>query len=267
LRVIHDARDRHPIELVSNYCGAHSIPKGSTAAATTKDIIEVQLPAIAKLKAAGEISPDFIDVFCEKNIFEIEDSRKILLAGKAIGLAANFHGEELNPLRSAEMGAEIGSVAISHLEHISGEGIRAMAASNSVGVLLPTTAYVLRIACPPARAMIDGNMIIALGSDFNPNAHCCSMPFVMNLACVNMRMTMNEALVAATINAAASLSRSETHGSIEVGKWGDLILVDDATWEHVIYELIDPPVATVFKRGVPVYERPSAPIVSPLWRA
>lgn len=136
---------------------------------------------------------------------------------------------------------------------ISEEGIREMAANNVFGILLPTTAYVLRICPPPARRMIDNGMLIALGSDFNPNAHCLSMPFVMNLACVQMHMTMNEALVAATLNAAAALRESDDHGSIEVGKYANFVLLNHAKWEHVIYEMIDPPIETVIIRGKIVF--------------
>ncbi len=118
-----------------------------------------------------------------------------------------------------------------------------------MGVLLPTTAYALRIHPPPARKMIDAGVPVALGSDFNPNAHCMSMPFVMNLACVTMRMTLNEALNAATINSAASLNRGELHGSLEVGKYGDFVVLDTAPWTHIIYEMVDPPIGSVYKRG------------------
>jgi imidazolonepropionase len=130
-----------------------------------------------------------------------------------------------------------------------------MAAANIFGVLLPTTAYVLRIQPPPARRMIDGGVPVALGSDFNPNAHCLSMPFVMNLACVTMKMTMNEALVAATLNAAASLHESHDYGSIEVGKWADFVILKSPRWEHLIYELVDPPIERVIIRGDIVHER------------
>jgi len=142
---------------------------------------------------------------------------------------------------------------VSHLEHVSDAGIKAMSIKPSFAVLLPTTAYVLRIAVPPARKLIDGGVPVALGSDFNPNAHCLSMPHVMNLACVLMRMTMNEALVAATINAAGSVGRSDTHGSIEIGKSGDFVILDSSRWEHIIYEMVDPPILSTIIEGKVVY--------------
>ncbi|XP_065436407.1 probable imidazolonepropionase [Chrysemys picta bellii] len=139
-------------------------------------------------------------------------------------------------MKSAELGAELGAQAISHLEEISDEGIAAMASAKCAAVLLPTTAYMLRLKQPQARKMLKEGVIVALGSDFNPNAYCYSMPLVMHLACVNMKMSMNEALAAATINAAYALRRSHMHGSIENGKQGDLIIINSSRWEHLIYQ-------------------------------
>jgi imidazolonepropionase len=254
LRVLHEVNRVHPIDVVSNFCGAHSVPKGSTAAQAAADVIDVQLPALKLATQRGVISPEFIDVFCEKGVFDTPTSQRILKAGQAAGLRVNFHGDELNPTASAELAGALDATACSHLEHISDAGIAAMAKAGSVGVLLPTTAYVLRIEPPPARKMITGGMCVALGSDFNPNAHSLSMPFVMNLACVTMRMTCNEALVAATINAAASVNRSATHGSLELGKYGDVVVLDAPQWEHIVYQLVDPPISAVFKEGRLVWQ-------------
>jgi len=255
LKVIHRATQvQKDIDIVANYCGAHSVPPGSTAEAATKDIIENQLPALAAAKADGQINPEQIDVFCEKGVFTTEQSKAILEAGKKYGLTINFHGDELHPTGSCEMGASIGALAVSHVEHVSDAGIAEMAKAGTVAVLLPTTAYVLRIEPAPARKLIDSGVPVALGSDFNPNAHCLSMPFVMNLACVNMRMTLNEALTAATINSAAALGKSSTHGSLEAGKFADFLLINAESWEHLIYEMVDPPISKVFKGGRVVYE-------------
>ncbi|XP_039260499.2 putative imidazolonepropionase [Styela clava] len=238
LRVIDRAqRDPDiPIQISSTYCGAHSIPSGSTAEQAVHDVINVQIPAIKKEMLEGNLTVDNIDVFCEKGVFDVDQSRRILKAGIGAGLLVNFHGDELNPVKAAEMGAELGAHAISHLEEISDEGIRAMALVKSVAVLLPTTAYILRLPQPPARKMIDRGVPVALGSDFNPNAFCMNMPLVMHLACVNFRMSMTEALHAATINAAASLGKSSSHGSLEVGKRGDLLVLKAPRWEHLIYQ-------------------------------
>ncbi|XP_061108744.1 probable imidazolonepropionase [Conger conger] len=236
LMVIERARRSLDVGISSTYCGAHAVPKGKTVAEATEDIIKVQLPALREKMEQGELSVDNIDVFCEKGVFDLDSSRAILQAGKDMGLQINFHGDELHPMNSAQLGAELNALAISHLEEVTNDGIAAMAKAGTSAVLLPTTAYILRLPQPRARDMLDRGVIVALGSDFNPNAYCCSMPMVMHLACVNMRMTMNEALVAATINAAYALGLSQSHGSLEVGKQGDLLILNSSRWEHLIYQ-------------------------------
>ncbi|KAL3977141.1 vomeronasal 2 receptor [Sarotherodon galilaeus] len=237
LEVIEEARRSLPINISATYCGAHAVPKGKTVVEATEDILRVQLPRLKERMSAGTLRVDNIDVFCEQGVFDLSSSRSILQAGKQMGLNINFHGDELHPMNSAQMGAELGALAISHLEEVTDAGIAAMAKAKTAAVLLPTTAYILRLPQPRARQMLDAGVIVALGSDFNPNAYCCSMPIVMHLACVNMRMSMPEALAAATINAAYALGRSHTHGSLEVNKHGDLLLLNATRWEHLIYQL------------------------------
>jgi len=249
LRVINRAVNEHPIDIVSTYLGAHSVPKGSTAGEATKDIIEFQIPELVKRKKAGEINPEFIDVFHEKGVFEYEDSRKILEAGKRAGFLINFHGDELNANHSAELAAKLGARSVTHCEEISEKGILDIAKSETAAVILPTTAHILRLEYPPARKIIQAGGIVALGSDFNPNAFCMSMPFVMHLACVSMKLSMSEALAAATINAAYSINREKTHGSLEVGKYADFLVLAHPNWEHLIYELADPPIMAIIKKG------------------
>jgi imidazolonepropionase len=124
----------------------------------------------------------------------------------------------------------------------------------TIAVLLPTTAFILHLQRPPARQMLEAGVPVALGSDFNPNAHCLSMPTVMHMACVDMRLSMPEALSAATINAAASMGKSDQHGSLQPGKWGDVIVLSADTWEHLIYQ-IPPPIEQIFKKGKPVMKK------------
>ncbi|XP_077083879.1 putative imidazolonepropionase isoform X2 [Siphateles boraxobius] len=236
LRVINSARKSLPIGISATYCGAHAVPKGKTMEEATQDIVAVQLPKINKLMASGDLQVDNIDVFCEKGVFDLNSTRCILQAGKDMGLNINFHGDELHPMNSAHLGAELGALAISHLEEVTDDGIAAMAKAKTSAVLLPTTAYILRLSPPRARDMLDAGVIVALGSDFNPNAYCCSMPMVMHLACVMMKMSMPEALASSTINAAYALNRSQTHGSLEIGKQGDLVIINAPRWEHLVYQ-------------------------------
>uniref|UniRef100_A0A3P9HGK0 Probable imidazolonepropionase n=1 Tax=Oryzias latipes TaxID=8090 RepID=A0A3P9HGK0_ORYLA len=237
LEVIEAARRSLPINISSTYCGAHAVPKGTTEAEATADVLQVQLPRLKELMSAGTLQVDNIDVFCERGVFGLSSTHRILQAGRDMGLNINFHGDELHPMNSAQLGAELGALAISHLEEVTDEGIVAMATAKTAAILLPTTAYILRLPQPRARDMLDAGVIVALGSDFNPNAFCCSMPIVMHLACVNMKMSMSEALAAATINAAYALGRAHTHGSLEVNKHGDLLVLNCCRWEHLIYQL------------------------------
>lgn len=237
LEVIEKARSTLPINISSTYCGAHAVPKGKTVDEATEDILQVQLPRLSECIKSGALTVNNIDVFCEEGVFDLTSTKAILQAGKKMGLNINFHGDELHPMNSAQLGAELGALAISHLEEVTDEGIAAMAKAKTAAVLLPTTAYILRLPQPRARDMLKAGVIVALGSDFNPNAYCCSMPIVMHLACVNMKMSMPEALAAATINAAYALGCSLTHGSLEVNKHGDLLILNTTRWEHLIYQL------------------------------
>ncbi|PSN55823.1 putative imidazolonepropionase [Blattella germanica] len=257
LRVLERARQCLPIELSITYCGAHAVPIGKTSSQATEDIIQKQIPTIKSLIEKGILSIENIDVFCEEGVFNVEQSKIILTAGKAIGLNINFHGDELNPMKSAEMGAQLGAVAISHLEEVTKEGIKAMGTSGTIAVLLPTTAYIMKLKAPPARDFIEEGVPIALGSDFNPNAHCFAMPLVMNYACIKFGISMEEALVAATLNAAASLGRGKTHGAIQVGRVGDFVILNNQKWEHLIYQIGSHQdlIEYVVKRGEIVYKK------------
>ncbi|XP_056132029.1 probable imidazolonepropionase isoform X2 [Lampris incognitus] len=175
LEVIETARRTLPINISSTYCGAHAVPKGKTVVQATQDILQVQLPRLRERMSAGTLKVDNIDVFCEQGVFDLDSTRAILQAGKDIGLNINFHGDELHPMNAAQLGAELGALAISHLEEVTNDGIAAMVRAKTAAVLLPTTAYILRLPQPRARDMLEAGVIVALGSDFNPNAYCCSM--------------------------------------------------------------------------------------------
>ena len=256
LQVIESAKSSQPVRISSTYCGAHAIPKSISLQESTDDVINNQIPAIKELICKGELNVDNIDVFCEKGVYGIEETRRILTAGVEIGLNINFHGDELNPTKSAELAAELNSCAVSHLEEISQQGIQAIAKSSTIAVLLPTTAYILRLKRPPARQMLEEGVAVALGSDFNPNAYCMAMPVVMHLSCVLLNMSMEESLVASTLNAAAALKKSDKHGSLEAGKYADLLILNTERWEHLIYQFgeSDSVIETVVIHGEVVYE-------------
>eukprot|EP00484_Ammonia_sp_Unknown_P012185 CAMPEP_0197077884 /NCGR_PEP_ID=MMETSP1384-20130603/212843_1 /TAXON_ID=29189 /ORGANISM="Ammonia sp." /LENGTH=407 /DNA_ID=CAMNT_0042516749 /DNA_START=1 /DNA_END=1221 /DNA_ORIENTATION=+ len=262
LKVIERASELFPgIEIIGNYCGGHSIPSEHKQHKEKyiEDIIHNQLPQIARLKLK---TLKQIDVFHEKGIFEYEDTKRILSEGiHKYGLKANFHGDELHCNQSAELGYELNRSAnanvvqsISHLEEISDRGIELLAKTEIAAVLLPTTCHILKLQPPPYKKMMQSNCIIALGTDFNPNAHCLSMPYIMNLACNLFRFTMNQSLIASTINSAHALGQSDLYGSLEEGKYADFVVVNHANWQHLIYEMSNHPIKCVFKKGEKVVD-------------
>ncbi|CAG5108443.1 Oidioi.mRNA.OKI2018_I69.chr1.g3798.t1.cds [Oikopleura dioica] len=233
LRVIKKAKETHPVKIQSTYLCAHAVPPGRDPAEMTKEIVEEHIPTVAK---AG-LGVDNIDVFCEKGVYDAEQSRKMLEAGMERGWHVNFHAEELNYIQGGEMGCELNARAMSHLELLSSSAIKSMSQKRIAGVILPTTAYILKLIPPPVREMIRENVIVALGSDFNPNAPCFSMPLVMHLACIICKMNMEEAFNAATINAAYSLGLTDSYGSITEGKVGSCLVLDAPSWKHIVYQL------------------------------
>ncbi|KAG0426861.1 hypothetical protein HPB47_026043 [Ixodes persulcatus] len=245
LRVIDEARARTPIDISSTYCGGHAVPR---------------YRRFKRRMLEGTLNVDNIDVFCEEGVFDVDSTRSILQAGRSLGLRINFHSDELSCIGGTEMGASLKAEAISHLECVSPEGVRAMAEAGTTAVILPTTAFLLRLESPPVRDLIQAGVAVALGSDFNPNAYCTSMPMVMYLACIICHMSLEEALAASTINGAAALGRSRTHGSIEVGKMADLVVVEAPSWEHLIYQFgcHDRTIKCVIKAGNVVHTRGSS---------
>jgi imidazolonepropionase len=204
------------------------------------------IPYIAQRKLA-----DFCDVFCEKGYFSVEDSEKIFNRGKEFGLLPKVHADELNPFGGAELAGRIGAVSADHLEHISDNGIEALKQAGVVAVLLPGVSFFLNHQYAPARKIIDNGVPVAIASDFNPGS-CMSysMQMMMTLACTHMRMSPEEVITSSTINAAAALNLSDEIGSIDVGKRGDLIILDIPNYKFLPYHFGENHVYRVVKNGV-----------------
>lgn len=231
LRVIRRLRETMPIEIVPTFCGAHAVPAGVEKSAYIREIIEEMLPRVQAEKLA-----EFGDVFCEQGFFNVAESRKILSVCQRAGLGAKIHADELSSLGGAELAAELGAVSADHLLHISDQGIEAMKRAGVVAVLLPGTAFSLNAEYAPARTMIDKELAIALGTDFNPGTCLIySMFFMIALAVLKMKMTPEEALTAATLNAAAALQRAHRVGSLEPGKRADLVVLDLENYKQIPY--------------------------------
>jgi imidazolonepropionase len=231
LRVIKRLQETMSIEIVPTFCGAHAVPAGVTNADYIAEIVKKMLPRVREENLA-----EFGDVFCEQGFFSIEESREILLACQRAGLGLKIHADELNPLGGAELAGELGAVSADHLLHITSQGIEAMKRAGVVAVLLPGTAFSLNAEYAPARQMINEELAVALGTDFNPGTCLMySMFFMIALAVLQMKMTVEEALTAATLNAAAALRRADSMGSLEPGKRADLVILDLENYRQIPY--------------------------------
>lgn len=235
LEVIMQLDGEGPMNLVPTFLGAHAIPpeyQGKTGEYATL-ICERWIPEIAKRKLAA-----FCDVFCEKDVFEIEDSRRILLAGKSHGLAPRIHADEFYPLGGAELAAEVGAVSADHLLHVSSAGLTQMRARGVIATLLPAAPLTLMVnEYADARRIISEGIPIALGSDLSPSCWLENFQLVIQLACYKLKMTPAEALIAATINAAHSIQRANETGSIEAGKRANILILSAPDFRFLCYRL------------------------------
>jgi imidazolonepropionase len=250
LRVMKHLQENHPIDLVSTFMGAHAVPpdyKGKEDE-FVDHLIQDMLPVVAEEKLA-----EFNDVFCEKGVFTPEQSERILEAGKKYGLIPKIHADEIVPYGGAELAAKVGAISAEHLLKASDEGIKAMAKSGTIACLLPATALYLREEAAEGRKMIDEGVAVAISTDCNPGSSpTTSMPLVMNLACISMRMTPAEALTAATYNAACAINRQGCIGSLEIGKQADIALWNVKSYQELQYLFGVNHLKTVWKKGVKV---------------
>jgi len=248
LRVIRELNKRHTIDLVPTFLGAHYVPKEYTGRQEeyVKLVIEEMMPLVAKEKLA-----EFCDVWCEVGEFTVEESRQVLNAGKKYGMLPRIHADELESTGGAELAAEVGAVSAEHLLRVSDQGIAAMAKAGVIANLLPGTPFYLMMdTYAPVRKMLDAGVPVALATDFNPNTSPTeSMQAVMNLASIQMRMTAREIMTAVTINAAYSVNRGSSTGSLEAGKLADIVLWDAPDMEFLMYHFGVNLAEKVFKRG------------------
>lgn len=247
LRAAKRLNETHPIDLVSTFMGAHAVPleyKGKEDE-YIDSIINDMLPIVAEEKLAV-----FNDVFCEVGVFTPEQSERILEAGKKLGLTPKIHADEIESYGGAELAAKVGAISAEHLLKASDEGIKAMAEAGVIACLLPATALFLREDAAQGRKMVDEGVAVAISTDCNPGSSpTTSMPLVMNLACISMRLTPAEALVAATMNAACAIGMEAKVGSLEVGKQGDVVMWDISNYQELQYLFGVNHVDKVWKKG------------------
>ena len=250
LEVVERANERHPIDLVATFLGAHAVPEGRDADEYVEDVIDEQLPAVESQGIA-----EFCDVFCEEGVFDVDQSRRVLEAGVEAGLTPKVHAEELSHYGGTKLAAEVGAASADHLLYATEADIAALVEAGTVPVLLPGTAFGLGEEYADARAFIEAGAPVALATDFNPNCHSRSMGFVQSLSCVEMGMTPDEALLASTANAAAAVGRDDGTGTLREGAPADALILETPTARHVPYRLDTPAVDRVLKRGSEVYRR------------
>jgi imidazolonepropionase len=253
LEVMAELNRLHPMDVVPTFMGAHAVLpeyKGREEAYIDFVLNEV-VPEVASRRLA-----EFCDVFCEQNVFSIAQSRRLLTSAAESGLKSKLHADEIVRLGGAELAAEIGAVSADHLLNASDEGLRAMAAAGVVATLLPATAFSLREPYARGRFMIDSGCAVALATDFNPGS-CFSesIPLVAALAALYMNLSPEEIVTALTINGAAALDRSQVIGSIDPGKQGDVILLENPSYRFIPYHLGVSTVEKVIKKGILVFDK------------
>jgi imidazolonepropionase len=262
LEVAHELGKAGPIEIVPTFLGAHAVPpefrsRPDGTEAYVRSVIEEQLPGVA---AQGRAR--FCDVFCEEGAFTADQSRRILLAASGLGMLPRLHADELVPSGGAELAAEIGAVSADHLAAPSEAGLAALAEAAAdgravVATLLPaTTWFLMKDHHAPARRFIELGIPVAIGTDFNPGTSpTASMPLAMTVACLSLGLTPDEALAAATINAAHAVGLGDEIGSLEEGKAADLVIWNVPTSRQIPYWPAADLVQTVVKRGRVVLDR------------
>ena len=263
LEVAHRLGAAGPVDVLPTWLGAHAVPseyrsRPEGTEAYVRPLIDEQLPGIA---AQGRAR--FADVFCETGVFDAEQSRRVLEAASAFGLAPRLHADELAPSGGAELAADIGALSADHLGAISEAGVDALATAATtdrpvVATLLPaTTWFLLHEHGAPARRLIDREIPVAIGTDFNPGTSPTpSLPFVMTVACIELGLTPTEALAAATVNAAFAVGLGEEIGAIEPGRVADLVVWRVPTHRQLPYWPAADLVRTVVKGGRIVHDRP-----------
>lgn len=254
LEVVRALQKASPLELVPTLLAAHTLPaeyRGRRRAYLNL-ILRRLIPAAARTQGA-----EFIDCFCDRTAFTVEECREVLKAGQRSGLVPRLHADQLGRVGAARLAIALGAASADHLDWVSGSDIRALSRSPVVATLLPGSNFHLRLGYQaPARRLIDAGAVVALATDFNPGTSpTLNMQFILSLACSALRMTPAEAISAATINAAYSLRRSGRLGSLEPGKQADLVVMDAGDYREIPYYFAWNHCVMTVKRGRITYAR------------
>jgi imidazolonepropionase len=248
LRVIKRLSETTPITIKSTFLGAHAVPaeyKGRQG-----DYVDLIINEMIPSVAAEDLA-EYIDVFCDKGFFTVEETERILMAGIKYGLKGKIHANELANSGGIQTGVKYGALSVDHLEFTGEKEIESLLNSDTMPTLLPGAAFFLGMEYPPARKMIDAGLPIALASDFNPGSSPSGdMKFVMSLGCIIMRLLPEEVINAVTINSAYAMGISDTHGSIARGKVANVFITKAiSTYEYLPYAYTAKLVDTIILNG------------------
>ena len=247
LRVINKLKkeNKYGLDIIPTFLGAHSVPPNISKKDYIKSIISEMLPVVAKENLA-----EFIDVFCEVNYFNAEETDFIFSEGAKYGLAAKLHSDQFNSIGGVGIALKNNAVSVDHLEVLKDKDIKKLAGKNTIATLLPGVSYFLDIPYQPARKLIQNNVPVALATDFNPGS--CptqNIQMIMSLASIQLRMSIEEILNAVTINAAFAVNRQDLIGSIETGKQADLLIFDIPSYKFITYNFAVNNISNVIKKG------------------
>lgn len=249
LRVIKKIKENSAIKIKATFLGAHAIPKKHSD--NKKEyldlIINHMLPEIHKEQLA-----DFVDVFCEKGYFSLEDTEQVLNAAAKYDLTPKIHVNQFNAYGGVTLGVKHKALSVDHLEVLNNEDIEALKNTDTMPVALPGCSFFLGIPYTPARPLIDSGLPLALATDFNPgSAPSGNMNFIVSLACIKMKMSPEEAINAATINGAFAMNASKEYGSISIGKKASIIITKELTsYRQIPYHFGNNPIYKVMINGV-----------------
>ncbi|MEJ2170358.1 MAG: imidazolonepropionase [Desulfobacterales bacterium] len=253
LEVINHLDGIHYLDIVPTFLGAHAVPEDFKG--REDEFIDFMIEEVMPLAAERRLA-QYCDIFCEKNVFSVEQSRRYLSKAIEMGFKIKLHADEIIQLGGAELAAELKATSADHLLQASDEGIRQMAAAGVVATLLPGTAFSLKEPYARGRFIIDSDCAVALATDFNPGSCFTeSIPLIFALATLYMGITPQEAVSALTINAAAALDRADTIGSLDVGKQGDMVVLEYPSYKFIPYHIGVSTVEKVVKKGNLVFDK------------
>jgi imidazolonepropionase len=248
LRVVRRLKNTTPLTIRATFLGAHAVPAEYKAqpAAYVDLIINEMIPQVA----ADDLA-DYVDVFCEKGFFTVEDTERILMAAMKYGLCGKVHANQLSRSGGIQAGVKYGAISVDHLDHTGEEEIACLLASDTMPTLLPGSNFFFADPYPPARKMIDAGLPVAVASNYNPGSSPAGdMKFMFSLACIQMKMVPEEAIHALTLNGAYAMGLSETHGSIARGKVANVFITQPVpSYEFMPYAYATKLVDTVILNG------------------